>query len=100
MRWPMPYPPPGLSRGKNHLRAQTRIAELRYLLAVALLLMLCIPARAITEVSDCTEEALRTAIEDAALDDGIVVFTDDCSITLSNTIVINTNLWAATTNPP
>src|SRR5436190_470137 len=45
-------------------------------------------ARAATNVSDCTEDALRSAL---ALG-GSVIFTNDCSITLSDTITITNNV--------
>ena len=48
-----------------------------------------LPAHAQTEVSNCDEDSLNQAIADAALDNGVVVFTEDCSITLTAPIVID-----------
>jgi hypothetical protein len=45
-------------------------------------------ARAATNVTDCTEDAFRSAL---ALG-GSVIFTNDCSITLSDTITITNNV--------
>ena len=67
-----------------------------------LLIIVCLAlfhsARAETPVADCDEDSLNQAISDAAFDDGIVVFTEDCTITLTAPISIDPDVLGATTS--
>jgi hypothetical protein len=95
MMLPMLYPPPGPGGKPSCLGRKFRASRAAFLL-FALAFLLSAPAFAVTEVSDCSEDALNQAFQDAAADDGIIVFTEDCDITLTAPITIDPDALGAT----